>query len=139
MIEDNISCELKNDLHELGALCHHIERFVTAHALPTRIVFDLNLVLEEVFTNIVRHGFMDHKDHSIRISVSYEQGAVIVQVEDDGIPFNPMEAKQPDLKCPLEQRHVGGLGIHMVKRIMDDIAYERKGRKNILTMKKVVR
>lgn len=139
MIEDDISCELKNDLRELGALCRRIERFAAAHALPKRILFDLNLVLEEVFSNIVRHGFRDDQDHSIKISVCYEHDAVIVQIVDEGIPFNPMEIKQPDLRCPLEERRVGGLGIHMIKRIMDDIVYERKGRQNILTMKKVVR
>jgi anti-sigma regulatory factor (Ser/Thr protein kinase) len=138
MIEDSFTCELKNHIEQLGILCRAIERFVIAHALPKRIFFDLNLVLEEVFTNIVQHGFMDDQEHRIQISVFYEDGVVIVQVEDDGIPFNLAEAKRPHLRCPLEQRQVGGLGIHLVKRIMDDIVYSRKGRKNILTMKKVV-
>ena len=61
---------------------------------------------------------------------------VTIRIEDDGISFNPLETKPPDLDCTLEERDIGGLGIHLIKGYMDDIDYQRRGKQNILTIKK---
>jgi anti-sigma regulatory factor (Ser/Thr protein kinase) len=63
---------------------------------------------------------------------------VTVTVEDDGVPFNPLEATEPDLDRPLEERSIGGLGIHLVKNLMDDVEYRREAGRNYLVMRKRV-
>ncbi|MBN2982764.1 ATP-binding protein [Cohnella algarum] len=77
-------------------------------------------------------------EHSIRLSVSPARAFVEIVLEDDAIPFNPLEAGAPDLEPSLEERAVGGLGIHFVKKLMDDVSYERTSSGNRLVLVKKV-
>ncbi len=136
MIQAKISFELKNNFCELGLLCRNLEQFGKSHGLSQKCKLDLNLVLEELLTNIISHGYADEGEHFIQITISLENGMLVVCVKDDGIPFNPVTAEETDIKRPLEEREIGGLGIHLIKQFMDDIVYERVGNQNILTLKK---
>lgn len=128
--------ELKNDLAELSRLNKSIEEFAESNHLSADILFALNLSLEEIVTNVISYGYDDDDDHKILVRIQFSNGEVIVEVEDDGAPFNPLEADEPDIDKPLEDRQIGGLGIHLVKNYMDDLEYKRTGDKNILMMKK---
>ena len=136
MVKGNIKFELKNDIKELGKLCLILERFGDSHGFTQKAVFEINLVMEEVFTNIIQYGFTGKAEHVIHISVSFGDSAVVIRIEDDGIPFNPLKTAPPDLDCTIEERDVGGLGIHLIKQYMDDIEYQRMGELNVLTIKK---
>ncbi|UCE84144.1 MAG: ATP-binding protein, partial [Deltaproteobacteria bacterium] len=74
--------------------------------------------------------------HWIKISISHENGTLTIRIEDDGMPFNPLKAEEPDCECPLEERRVGNLGIHLTKKYVDDMIYERRGDNNILILRK---
>jgi serine/threonine-protein kinase RsbW len=104
--------------------------------LSRKTINAVNLAVEELFTNIISYGYPDDKEHVVTVSVRYEDGALLVRVEDDGMAFNPKRASDPDLKCPLEQSKIGGLGIYLARKLMDEFEYERKGGKNIIRMKK---
>ena len=136
MIQAKISFELKNDFCELDLLCRNLEQFGKSHGLSKKCMLDLNLALEELLVNIISHGYTDEDEHFIQITISCENGVLVLCVKDDGIPFNPVTAAAPDIKSPLEEREIGGLGIHLIKQFMDDIVYERVGNRNILTLKK---
>jgi serine/threonine-protein kinase RsbW len=138
MQADKISLEYRNSIIELDRLHRDLEEIGTSLGLPRRTIFQINLAMEEVFSNIIAHGYADEAEHRIKITVSYHDKTLILRTEDDGIPFNPREAEAPDLECPLEERPIGGLGCHLMKCLMDDIVYERLGNKNILTMKKAI-
>lgn len=138
MVEGRITFELKNDIHELDKLCRILKRFGTSHGLSKKAAFEINLVMEEIFTNIVHYGFSDKAEHIVCVSVSYENNVVIIRIEDDGISFNPLKTEPPDLDCTLEQRDIGGLGIHLIKGYTDSIDYHRHNNLNILTIKKKV-
>jgi anti-sigma regulatory factor (Ser/Thr protein kinase) len=97
---------------------------------------DLNLALEEILTNIMSHGYVDEREHEIRVSLSLQPGAVRIEVEDDGRPFNPLQAPEVDTTKPLDERMAGGLGIHLVRRLMDGLEYKRERERNRLTMRK---
>jgi anti-sigma regulatory factor (Ser/Thr protein kinase) len=98
---------------------------------------DVNLAVEEILTNIISYGYTDNREeHEIKVSVSVQPGEVRVDVEDDGQPFNPLEAPEPDTTKPLEERTAGGLGIHLVRQLMDDLDYKRQGDRNLLSIKK---
>jgi serine/threonine-protein kinase RsbW len=138
MIQEKISFELKNDFCELDLLCRNLEQFGKSLGLSKKCKLDLNLVLEELLTNIISHAYADEGAHFIQITISCENGVLVVCVKDDGIPFNPVTAEEPDIKSALEEREIGGLGIHLIKQFMDDIVYERVENRNILTLKKKI-
>ncbi len=130
--------ELKSKLSELNALCRHLEDCGDVMELPQKCLFEINLGLDELFTNIISYGFDDGIEHQIKFSLAKEEETLVVQVEDDGKPFNPLEAADPEVSQDLDTINIGGLGIHLVKKMMDDIAYQRVKGKNKLILKKCV-
>lgn len=138
MSEGKISFELKNSLSELDTLCRNLERFGETLGLSQRMIFKVNLALEELVSNTISYGYTDDDDHWIKVAIAVEDGVLVINLEDDGIPFNPVEAKEPDCGCPVEERKIGNLGIHLCKQFMDDLIYERRGNKNVVTLRKNV-
>ena len=128
--------ELRSNPSELRSLCNYLEDFGNKAELPQKCLFELNLGLDELFTNIISYGFKDESEHQIKFTLAKHRETVVVQVEDDGIPFNPLKAGGPDLAQDLDSIKIGGLGIHLIKKMMDDIEYQRAGSKNKLTLKK---
>jgi anti-sigma regulatory factor (Ser/Thr protein kinase) len=138
MTEGRISFELKNRLSELDTLYLNLEHFGRSLGLPQSTIFKINLALEELVSNIISYGYTDDDDHWIKIAISLEGTVLLISLEDDGIPFNPAEAKEPDCECPVEDREIGNLGIHLCKQFVDDLIYERRGNKNIVILRKEV-
>ena len=138
MIPDKVSLELRNSLSELDALCQSLEQFGKSLGLSSKIVFEICLAMEELVSNIISYGFEDDAVHFIKVAISHENGILIIRLEDDGVPFDPLKAEEPDCECPIEQRKVGNLGIHLTKKIMDDMVYERQENRNVLTLKKSI-
>ncbi len=97
---------------------------------------EIHLILEELFTNIVNHGFTDEKEHEIQIELRCNHTAMTIRFEDDGPAFNPTKKCSPDTGCAIEERLIGGLGIHFVKHFIDTCTYERKNGKNIMVLEK---
>ena len=139
MSKETTSFKLKNTLTELESLFQNIDRFGKSVGLPKKQIFQINLALDELFTNIVSYGFTDSNSHWIEFSLSFDNGAVIIRIEDYGIPFDPVAAPASGSVPPMENCKIGGLGLHIVKKMMDEIAYERKGEKNVIKIKKQVR
>ncbi len=134
----SLAFELRNNLAELSTLCEKLEGIGEALGLSRRSLFEVNLALDELFTNIISYGFGDQSEHIIQVCISADNNLLTVVLEDDGIPFNPVERLSPELPCDLEECKVGGLGIHLVKNLVDEVAYSRSGDKNVLTLKKVI-
>ena len=139
MAKNKVSFKLKSKLSELDTLCQHVERFGQSLGLSKKCIFEANLALDELFTNIISYGFKDNKEHIIDITISHENNNLIFSIEDDGLPFNPTEASTPDLECTIEECKIGGLGIHLAKNLMDEVCYQRCEKKNILTLKKNIK
>ena len=104
--------------------------------MSRNVVDDLNLALDEVVTNIISYAYDDEAEHQIGIRVALDGDGVSVQVEDDGRAFNPLEAPKPDVGLDLEQRPIGGLGVHIVRSLMDALEYRREDDRNIFIMRK---
>jgi anti-sigma regulatory factor (Ser/Thr protein kinase) len=132
----NLSLNLKNDLGELDKIKAAVAKVSKGSRCDCRKSNELNLILEELFANIVLHGFNDDKEHEILLSISCDESTMLIQIEDDGMPFDLTSAAAPDTHCAIEKRHIGGLGIHFVKHFMDDCKYYRKNNKNIIILKK---
>lgn len=139
MIADRVSLELRNSLSELDTLGQILQQFGEELGLANKTLFQICLAMEEIVSNIISYGYTDDAVHWIKIALSHDKGIITIRLEDDGIPFNPLWAQEPDCECPLEQRKVGNLGIHLCKKVMDDMIYERFGNKNVLTLKKDIK
>lgn len=139
MIADRVSLELRNSLSELDALCRSVEQFGKSLGLSSKIVFEICLAMEELVGNIISYGFADDAVHWIKVAISHADGTLRIRLEDDGIPFDPLKAQEPDCDCPMHERKIGNLGIHLSRKLMDDMVYERSGNKNILVLKKKIK
>lgn len=139
MAKNKVSFKLKSKLSELDALCQNLEKFGETRGLSQKCIFEANLALDELFTNIISYGFDDNNEHIINISISLQNDELVFKIEDDGIPFNPTKVETPDLECTIEECRIGGLGIHLAKNLMDEVCYQRCNDKNILTLKKNIK
>lgn len=109
--------------------------FCSAHNLPADTEFQLNLVLEELFVNAIRHGGCGGLKDAACIQLDCTaQNAVQIEFRDRGQAFDLTAAPAADIGAPLSERQAGGLGIHLVRQMMRDVAYRREGEWNILTM-----
>lgn len=132
------SIKLKNRLTDLEKIKDAVSGLTSELSCTKRKFKEIDLVLEELFVNAVHHGFSDDKEHEIKLSLGCEDETLIIRMEDDGRPFNIMEAEPTDTQCPIEKRGVGGLGIQLVKHFTDHCEYNRKDGKNIIVLKKKI-
>lgn len=103
---------------------------------PGGVVYAMRLALEELGTNVIKYGLEEPDGHEIEVEVWEDAGGWVMRVTDDGRPFNPLEAATPRTDAGLEEREVGGLGLHLVRRMFDETNYERTEGKNRLVMRK---
>ena len=128
---------IANELDELQKINAAIEELAEEENWSPDVTFQIGLAVEELGVNIVNYGYEDDKDHEIRIVISSEDEAITIEIEDDGHAFNPLsDAPEPDLDAEVEDRTVGGLGIHLVRTMMDEVHYQRQQNKNCLTLVK---
>lgn len=132
----SMSVTLVNDLAEVEKLSRLVEAFGEAEGLQPESVFNVNLALDEVITNIIRYAHDDGRQHPIVVRLAIDQGVLTAHVEDDGRAFNPLEAPVPDIGASIDERPIGGLGIHLVRSVMNSVEYRREDGRNVLTMKK---
>ena len=128
--------KLRSDLAELDTLSKHVQKFGSSIGLSKKFLFEINLALDELFTNIISYGYQDDQDHLIEITITPLNNTLELCIEDDGVPFNLIDVADPDLPCDIESCKIGGLGIHLIKNLMDEVCYKRTEGKNKLTLKK---
>lgn len=127
---------LRNDLAELRRLGGWLEEFSTQAGFPPAFRSALDHALVEWVTNVISYAYADAGEHWITIRLEGEAGRARMEVADDGREFNPLERPPVDTSLPLEARPIGGLGIHMIRQMMDAVEYRRENGRNILTMTK---
>src|SRR5688572_14191632 len=125
-----LSATLVNRLPEIERVARLVEDFAQRHGVPAAVVHDVNLSLEEVLANVMSYGYEDEAEHTIEVRVTLERDHVAVRVEDDGFAFNPLEAPPPNLAAGAQARSRGGLGLHLLRSLMDTLDYRRDGRRN---------
>lgn len=107
---------------------------------PMKLHMQINVAVDEVFTNIAMYAYPSGSGQAtVRIHMEEETGMVCITFTDRGIAYNPLEQKSPDVTLSAEERPIGGLGIFLVRKMMDDISYEYSDGQNILTLRKKIR
>lgn len=130
------STTLKNHLSEVTKLHETLEEFGRTQQIPESVLSSMDLALEEILTNIISYGYQDTQEHDILLRLILEGEELIAEVVDDGKPFNPLNVPDPDVTLPIEDRPIGGLGIHLTKKMMDGIDYAQLDGKNLLRLRK---
>ena len=125
--------EIENDLSELDRIHDCLERLAEEWNIPPKPVFDITLTVEELVSNVINYGYED-TGNLIMLTFSLNDDVLSILIEDEGKAFNPLDMPAPDINAPVEERKIGGLGIHLAKTLMDSFAYERKGDRNHVTL-----
>ena len=116
-----------------------LEEMLEEADCPMRTVMQISVAVDEVLTNIASYAYPGSTGTST-VRAEIDEGARRLELVfiDSGIPYNPLEAKEPDITLSAEERQIGGLGIFMVRKLMDEVLYRREGEKNILTIHKAI-
>lgn len=125
------SIVMRNDIQQIPTLAEWVEGL----HIPAALNMTINLALEEAVTNVMLYAYPDGKG-TVLIEAEKDDDEIRFVISDSGIPFDPTETPEADITLSAEERAIGGLGIHLVRQIMDHIAYNRKNKKNILTLVK---
>lgn len=114
-----------------------VEGIADSLCTPLRAKHQILIAVDEIFTNIASYSY-EGKPGFAGVSVDFDEEAreLILTFEDEGVAYNPLEAREPDIEAALEEREIGGLGILMVRQLMDSVEYKREGNRNILILKK---
>lgn len=137
--EDNIiQKKFKADTKELSSIQEFVEKELKKYNCNSKTIHQINLVIEEVFVNIANYAYKE-KDGYCTLAIQPENGKVTFIFEDDGVSFNPLEKQDPDISLLADKRDIGGLGIFLTKKMMDEVKYKYENNKNILTISKKIK
>jgi anti-sigma regulatory factor (Ser/Thr protein kinase) len=131
-----LKLRIANDLAELTRVAESVDEFCAGAGLAAGCAFKLNVALEELLTNTISYGYDDSGRHEIVIDLTREGETIVAEITDDARPFDPLNAPPPDLESAIEDRRIGGLGVHLVKTLMDDVAYAYLDGRNRITLRK---
>ena len=130
---------LANDISEISRLYEFIEELGSDFSLSLDIVFNLNLVLEEAVVNIINYAYPKEDHESIYLSAKMHEGSIVLVLTDTGKEFDPTAVPEADVTLSADDRQIGGLGIFLIRQIMNEVKYERIEGKNVLTLEKKVK
>ena len=125
---------VRSHLSELTVVNHQLEVFGKQNALSSATLSKLRLIFDELMSNVAAYAYPDDADYDVGIRLEIAGSQVRVRMIDEGVPFDPLAAASPDTSVPLGKRVPGGLGIHLVRNLVDEASYERQGEKNVLTL-----
>ena len=138
-MKNELSVQLNNNKKEINRLKREFNKFGEFHQLPQKIFANMHIALEEVLTNVVKYGYTDEEEHQIVVHFRLKSNMIEVEVIDDARPFNILDVDEPITQIPFEEKSIGGLGIHLVKNLMDEVEYHRrKGLNQLFLRAKII-
>jgi serine/threonine-protein kinase RsbW len=130
-----VETSILNKIRDLSRMPELVAQIADQEGLSEDVVFGMNVALDEMLSNIIKYGYTDDAIHEIRVRLSVAGPMLVAEIEDDGQPFDPCAAGPVDVDAPMEERKVGGLGIHIVRTLMAEVGYARVEGRNRLVMK----
>jgi serine/threonine-protein kinase RsbW len=127
---------LTNRPSEIPRAAERVEAFCARHDIAPAVGFAINVSLEELLANTMSYGYEDDGEHEIVVQIWREDVDLVIEIADDARPFDPTRAAPPNLDGTLEERPIGGLGIHLVRNMMDRMEYRRDGQRNRVMLRK---
>jgi PAS domain S-box-containing protein len=139
LVRPLLELKLKNEMAEIARASAEVSTYVEELEIGTKVRRQLSVVLDELLNNIISYAYPDEREHEIDLTVAKSGRRLVLTISDDGIPFNAFSAEAPDIDVLLEERTEGGLGIHLVRKLMDEVHYQRAIGRNIVTLVKVLK
>ncbi|MCK0209586.1 ATP-binding protein [Starkeya koreensis] len=134
MADHELDICLANEIGKLETLAERLEAYVEAEAIPPTPAYRLQLAADEFFNNAVDYGYPDGRAGEIALRVRRAGNVLEAIFSDDGNAFDPFQAPAPDIAGSLEERRIGGLGVHLVRTLADSVAYRREDGRNVVTL-----
>ncbi len=129
----------KNDINEISRIEEKLTGFLTENGISPRACLQIQLAVEETVTNVISYSYDDNEEHEIKIAGIFDNGSLTIDIVDDGEPYDPLaQATKPDIGLSLEERKLGGLGVHLIREMMDAVSYKRADGNNCLTLTKKI-
>ena len=130
---------MKAERENIPEVIDFIDRELDELGCSEKTKAQINIAIDELYGNIASYAYGEENGEvTVIIEGDSTPGAVSISFQDEGKPFNPLESREPDITLPARERKIGGLGIFMVKKSMDDVQYEYRDGKNILTIRKTL-
>jgi anti-sigma regulatory factor (Ser/Thr protein kinase) len=133
-VANNLSISFLNNMQELTHVIQVVNVFLEPRELQSKLVYAVNLILEEILVNIIKYGYDDEDSREIEVRIGVEEEEVALTVVDDGKEFNPLTVPPPDHSKSAMERIEEGLGLHFVRHMRNAMEYRREGDKNILSI-----
>jgi anti-sigma regulatory factor (Ser/Thr protein kinase) len=133
-VANNLSISFLNNMQELTHVIQVVNVFLEPRELQSKLVYAVNLILEEILVNIIKYGYDDEDSHEIEVRIGVEEEEVALTVIDDGKEFNPLTVPRPDHSKSAMERIEEGLGLQFVRHMRNAMEYRREGEKNILSI-----
>jgi serine/threonine-protein kinase RsbW len=130
------SADFISDRAELEKLEGFTADFAAKAGLSDKELFALQIIVEELVTNVIDYGGVPAGEHAVRVDLSADDGELLIRLTDRGREYNPLLREDPDVTLPAEQRPIGGLGVHFCKKLTEEQEYERVDGCNVLTLRK---
>lgn len=119
-------------MSELSSLFAMTRDLLEKENISSHTIYAVDLSLEEMLTNIIKYGYDDKKTHEILVNASIEDKQIVISIEDDGHEFNPLERPEADISGQVMERQIGGVGLHLTRKMVKSMEYKRDNNKNIL-------
>ena len=127
---------IENDISEISKLAVFIDELGEEMNLTPELIFNLNLVLEEAVSNVILYAYGEEKHKEISLMAKISDGNLVFVLTDSGKEFDPTKVPDADITLSAEEREIGGLGIYLIRQIMNKVEYQRIDKRNVLTMRK---
>ena len=125
------------DRSRLGEVLSFVEDFLGQHDCPPKTLMQIDIAVEEIFVNIASYAYAgDVGETVISVDVTDDPASAVIEFSDSGLPFDPLKKPDPDVTLSADERQIGGLGIFMVKKTMDEVSYKYENGQNVLTIRK---
>ena len=129
---NTLSISFHNNIQELTHVIQVVNVFLEPRGLASKLIYAVNLILEEILINIIKYGYDDHETHEIEVRIEMEEDEVAITVSDDGREFNPLTVPPPNRSKSAMDRIEEGLGLQFVRHMRNAMEYRREDDKNIL-------
>lgn len=135
-VSEQLRLRIRNSIEAMVSANETATEWLEAHHVPSEPAFLATLSVEELVSNCIKYGYDDKGEHVIDLDILVEDDRLVITFTDDGRAFNPLEAPEPDLTLALEDRPIGGLGLHLLRSMSDEMTYERRDGLNRVTLVK---
>lgn len=125
---------LQNRLSDIQCARHEVIDLAKSHGFAESTSAVLQMVVDEILSNIIQYGYEDQNEHEIQLRVHIHTSSVTLEFIDTGVPFDPTARTFTNVHQPIDQRSIGGLGIHFVNNMIENMVYDRTAGKNHLTI-----